>query len=167
MPFQLKFIIRSRLLSVLYTLISLLSLWFAAVLLTCMLAPRSRVEGALVFTVAWSTLIVLLGYALSEMNRLRSPGWWAAGSLLAGALIMMLPARYPRLRALCLQKVTLPHDVVQRMRTAGFRRFDTLLLLLALAGAMTIGALANFVVLIGLEPANIDAIYYHLPRVMY
>lgn len=32
---------------------------------------------------------------------------------------------------------------------------------------MAITALANFIVIIGLEPANIDAIYYHLPRVMY
>ncbi len=150
----------------LYALISLLSLLLASFFLTRMFAPRSRVDGALILTVVWSTLIVLLGYALSEMNQLRSLACWAALSLLVGALATAPLLLNTRLRTQCLRPLASPRDLAQRIRAAGFRRFDTLLLL-ALAVTMTITALANLIVIIGLEPANIDAIYYHLARIMY
>ena len=80
---------------------------------------------------------------------------------------MLLPLCWDsRLRAVCLAQLTLPDDIEQRIRRADFRRFDTRVLL-ALAITMALAAVVNFIVILGLEPSNSDALDYHLPRIMY
>ena len=152
--------------SELYALASLLSLLGAAFLLTRLLAPRCLVEGALLFAVLYSTLILLLGYLLSELNLLRSLAGWAVLSLLALALCCVPMLLNARRRARCLRPLAIPREIEGRIAGANYSRFDTLLLL-ALALVMSVCAVVNFSVLISLEPDNLDGLSYHLPRIMY
>jgi len=149
-----------------YSLLSLVALLCAAFFLTRMLMPRTRVEGMLIFVLALSTGIIFLGYLTSAINQLRNLGVWALLSVLALALTCIPMLFNARIRTCCLAKLAIPRDIERRITGAGFKRFDTLILL-GLAIAVAIVAVVNFLVLIGTEPANPDALDYHLPRIMY
>ena len=138
----------------LYAFSSLIALLLAAFFLTRVLAPRHRVEGALFYVLVLSTGILWLGYLLSAMNQLRSLAWWAAASVLVLGCVLLPILLGPRLRADCLRKVTLPHDIEERITHADFRRFDTRVLL-ALTLTMALTAAVNFIIILkcrGIKP---------------
>lgn len=149
-----------------YSLLSLIAVLLAAFFLTRLLAPRHRVEGALIYVVVLSTIILWLGYLLSALNQLRSLACWAVASVLVLALVLAPILLHPRLRTTHLRKLTIPRDIEQRIYSADFRRFDTLLLLV-LTLCMASAAVVNFLIVICLEPANSDTLGYHIPRMLY
>ncbi|HEY3415565.1 MAG TPA: glycosyltransferase family 39 protein [Armatimonadota bacterium] len=147
-------------------LISQLSFVIAAMLFTRLLRPRHPVQFLLTYALVLPTLIVLLGYALSAGNHFGQAAWWAGGSVAILLLIAVPVSVHPGARALCWRKISTLREVEQRLRKVSLTSFDGLLLLLL--GIVTgVVLLIDFAILLSLEPATLDALIYHLPRVFY
>ncbi|HEY3417538.1 MAG TPA: glycosyltransferase family 39 protein, partial [Armatimonadota bacterium] len=144
--------------------VSLIALLCACALLIRMLRPRCPVESALLASLLLPTEILLLGYVLSAAHRLNNVGWWAGGSLIVLLLTCLPLAFNGALREECLRRPRLPREIERRIMAAGFRRFDTWLLLL-LAAAVVLTGIVNYALILSLEPATIDVLDYHLARI--
>jgi len=152
--------------NVVFAVISLVSLLSFAFLVTRLLRPAHRIEFLLTFYLVLTAAILLLAYLVSGFDRLGSMGWWAAFSVLAllGVLIPIL--RNDRRRALCLRKIGNLRDVGQRITRAGFRRYDSWLLMLMGAAVLLVMA-GNLIIILLLKPTTLDVLEYHLPRVAF
>ncbi|MHB9026635.1 MAG: glycosyltransferase family 39 protein [Armatimonadota bacterium] len=146
--------------------ISQFSLVFAAMLLTRLLRPRHPVQFLLTYAVVLATSIVLLGFLLSAVSRFGQILWWAGGSVVILLLIAVPVALHPGARALCWRRISLLKDIEQRVAAAMSWRFD-IVVLIALGSVAALVLAINLLIVIGLEPGNVDALTYHLPRTLY
>ena len=138
----------------------------ATVLYTRLLGPRHRVESLLIAVVVGATLIFLTANIISSGNQLRQVGWWVTVELLALAAGAAPLVFIPSLRARCLRPWQFPQDLILRVKRARIDRFHGGVLI-ALGGTVLVTTVANLIVLVGLEPATMDGLQYHLPRMAY
>ena len=150
----------------LYALISLLAVNALAFVVTRALRPRGLVEAVLTYAVALSLAILFTGYATSATVHFADLGWWAGASVVLCILVAVPLLLHPVTRAECLRKPAIPREIERRITATSARRFDTALLL-TLTIVTVVIALANFVLLVSLEPATPDAFEYHLARMAY
>ncbi|MHB9132988.1 MAG: glycosyltransferase family 39 protein [Armatimonadota bacterium] len=149
-----------------YAFITQLSMLGAAVLFTRLLRPRDPVQFGLTFAVVISTFIVLLGYLLSAFTRFNALAWWAGGSALLLACIAVPVSIHPGARALCWRRISSLRSLEQRLAEAKSWRFE-IVVLVALGIVTALVLLVNFVIILSLAPGNLDALCYHLPRMLY
>lgn len=148
----------------LYAFVSLVAVLGTAFLLTRAVRPRGYVEAALWLTLWTTTLIVLLGYAVSERHVLREVHWWALGSVLALGLLVLTIAAVPALRAQCFRPLRMPCQLEAIMQHADKQQFSTRVLI-GLALVVALVSLGNLLLILGTEPSNYDALSYHISRI--
>jgi len=153
-----------------YNFLIIIMLSLSCYFLVRLLRLAGIVETILAFFLFSTAHIVLIGYLLSSLNRLRNLMYWSAMSLLLACVsfLIVIVIRhdekiFPRI------ELNFFADAIASVRSWYVRDttlFEKLLLTPLLSTVLLLSA-ANLVVVIFTAPGNWDSVTYHLARIAY
>ena len=148
----------------LIAVLSLAALLITAVLVTRALRPRGYIEAGIWLTLILTTSILLLGYAVSELRVLADVRWWTLLSVGLLVITVLVVHFIPALHAACLRPLRMPRQL-EAMIQQGDKRSFSARVVIGVGIVVGLVALGNLALIMGAEPANYDALSFHIARI--
>lgn len=154
--------------NLLLAFLTLASVASAAYLLTCLIDVDSSVDFSLHLFVLGTGVVILSGYAASQLQRFNQLSFWLLAALLILAPILLIVVFNRNLRKRCLSTRCLVgftswRSIFEEPQTTSFERW---VVGLSVASLLILG-LVNLWIIFRLVPFDWDSMEYHLARMAY